>query len=126
MLDMAGSASLVLLFSYLDFRVFFCLLSSRILQNNLLDLYSVIIQAFMIDMIILRKTRNRIRISKKSVHEANNRPATGASHMIGHCLLPRIQNLAHRAQSLEGRLALNPGLNLTLASFSCFQKHFLG
>ena len=60
------------------------------------------------------------------VHEANNRPATGASHMIGHCLLPRIQNLAHRAQLLEGRLALNPGLNLTLASFSCFQKHFLG
>ena len=31
-----------------------------------------------------------------------------------------------RAQLFEGRLALNPGLNLTLVSFSCVQKHFLG
>ena len=30
-----------------------------------------------------------------------------------------------RAQLLEGRLALNPGLNLTQVSFSCVQKHFL-
>ena len=34
--------------------------------------------------------------------------------------------LASRAQLFEGRLALNPGLNLTLVSFSCAQKHFLG
>ena len=31
-----------------------------------------------------------------------------------------------RAQLFEGRLALNPGLNLTRISFSCVQKHFLG
>ena len=30
------------------------------------------------------------------------------------------------AQLFEGRLALNPELNLTLVSFSCVQKHFLG
>ena len=30
------------------------------------------------------------------------------------------------AQLFEGRLALNPGLNLTLVSFSCVQKQFLG
>ena len=30
------------------------------------------------------------------------------------------------AQLFEGRLALNPGLNLTRVSFSCVQKHFLG
>ena len=30
------------------------------------------------------------------------------------------------AQLFEGRLALNPGLNLTWVSFSCVQKHFLG
>ena len=30
-----------------------------------------------------------------------------------------------RAQLFEGRLALNPGLNLTQVSFSCVQKHFL-
>ena len=29
------------------------------------------------------------------------------------------------AQLFEGRLALNPGLNLTQVSFSCVQKHFL-
>ena len=34
--------------------------------------------------------------------------------------------LASRAQLFEGRLALNPGLTLTLVSFSCAQKHFLG
>ena len=48
-----------------------------------------------------------------------------------------IQNKAHGirnpsndlesgAQLFEGRLALNPGLNLTRVSFSCVQKHFLG
>ena len=31
-----------------------------------------------------------------------------------------------RAQLLKGRLALNPGLNLTRVSFSCVEKHFLG
>ena len=31
-----------------------------------------------------------------------------------------------RALLLEGRLALNSGLNLTRVSFSCVQKHFLG
>ena len=30
------------------------------------------------------------------------------------------------AQLFEGRLALNPGLNLTRVSFSCVLKHFLG
>ena len=34
--------------------------------------------------------------------------------------------LASRAQLFEGRLALNPRLILTLVSFSCAQKHFLG
>ena len=29
-----------------------------------------------------------------------------------------------RAQLFEGRLNLNPGLNLTLLSFSCVQKYF--
>ena len=29
------------------------------------------------------------------------------------------------AQLFEGRLALNPGLNLTRVSFSCVHKHFL-
>ena len=37
-----------------------------------------------------------------------------------------VGNLNSRAQLFEGRLALNPGLNLTLVSFSCAQKHFLG
>ena len=31
-----------------------------------------------------------------------------------------------RAQLFEGRLALNPGLNLTQVSLSFAQKHFLG
>ena len=31
-----------------------------------------------------------------------------------------------RAQLFEDRLALNPGLKLSLVPFSCFQKHFLG
>ena len=31
-----------------------------------------------------------------------------------------------RAQLLESRLALNPGLNLTWVSFSGVQKHFVG
>ena len=31
-----------------------------------------------------------------------------------------------RAQLFEGRLALNPGLNLSRVSFSGVQKHFLG
>ena len=31
-----------------------------------------------------------------------------------------------RAQLFEGRLALNPGLNLTRVSFSYVQKHFFG
>ena len=35
-------------------------------------------------------------------------------------------NLTSRAQLFEGRLALNPGLNLTRVSFSFVQKHFLG
>ena len=30
------------------------------------------------------------------------------------------------AQMFEGRLALNPGLNLTRVSLSCVKKHFLG
>ena len=30
------------------------------------------------------------------------------------------------AQLFEGRLMLNPGLNLARVSFSCVQKHFLG
>ena len=30
------------------------------------------------------------------------------------------------AQLFEGRLVLNPGLNLTRVSLSCVQKHFLG
>ena len=34
--------------------------------------------------------------------------------------------LENRAQLLEGRLALNPGLNLIRVSFSCVQKYFLG
>ena len=32
----------------------------------------------------------------------------------------------HQGQLFEGRLALNPRLNLTLVSFSFVQKHFLG
>ena len=36
------------------------------------------------------------------------------------------KNIMTSAQLFEGRLALNPGLNLTLVSFSCVQKHFLG
>ena len=36
-------------------------------------------------------------------------------------------NPQNRAQLFEGRLALNPGLNLTRVSFSFVsQKHFLG
>ena len=35
-------------------------------------------------------------------------------------------SLYNWAQLFEGRLALNPGLNLTLVSFSSVQKHFLG
>ena len=36
------------------------------------------------------------------------------------------RNKLFRAQLLEGRLSLNPGLNSTRVSFSCVQKHFLG
>ena len=35
-------------------------------------------------------------------------------------------SLGYRAQLFEGRLALNPGLNLTRVSLSCVQKPFLG
>ena len=35
-------------------------------------------------------------------------------------------SLYNWAQLFEGRLALNPELNLTLVSFSSVQKHFLG
>ena len=35
-------------------------------------------------------------------------------------------NLIHRTQLFEGRIALNLGLKLTLISFSCAHKHFLG
>ena len=35
-------------------------------------------------------------------------------------------SLSNRAQLLKGRLALNPGLNLTRVSFSFVQKHFHG
>ena len=38
----------------------------------------------------------------------------------------REQNFVTRAQLFEGRLALNPGLNLTRVSFSGVEKHFLG
>ena len=43
-------------------------------------------------------------------------------------LLESSQNadLLFWAQLFEGRLALNPGLNLTRVSFSFVQKHFLG
>ena len=34
--------------------------------------------------------------------------------------------MLNRAQLFEGRLALNPELNLTLISFSCVEKHSLG
>ena len=40
-------------------------------------------------------------------------------------LPPHASNLNTWAQLFKGRLALNPGLNLTLVSFSCVQKHFL-
>ena len=43
-------------------------------------------------------------------------PAPGIKHA----------KLSTRAQLVEGRLALNLGLNLTPVSFSCAQKHFLG
>ena len=44
-------------------------------------------------------------------------------------LTSKIRDAAHlnvRAQLFEGRLALNPGLNLTRVSISFVQKHFLG
>ena len=47
-------------------------------------------------------------------------------------ILAKMANRSQRAgdsiwaQLFEDRLALNPGLNLTLVSFSCVQKHFLG
>ena len=37
----------------------------------------------------------------------------------------RPEKLPTRAQLFEGRLAINPGLNLTWVSFPCIQKHFL-
>ena len=37
-----------------------------------------------------------------------------------------LYKLLFRAQLFEGRLALNPGLNLTVVSLSFSQKHFLG
>ena len=41
-------------------------------------------------------------------------------------LSPLKPYLEYRAQLFEGRLALNPGLNLIRLSFSCVQKYFLG
>ena len=37
-----------------------------------------------------------------------------------------MENLKPRAKLFEGRLVLNPGLNLTWVSFSCVLKHFRG
>ena len=45
----------------------------------------------------------------------------GSSRTFSHVSCTQI-----RAQLFEGRLALNPGLKLTLVPFSCFQKHLLG
>ena len=36
------------------------------------------------------------------------------------------RGLLLRAKLFEGRLALNPGLNLTRVCFSCVEKHVLG
>ena len=46
-------------------------------------------------------------------------PAKGQIHH-------NLRAVISKAQLFEGQLALNPGLNLTLVSLSCVQKHFLG
>ena len=42
------------------------------------------------------------------------------------CAQRTVRGFYSWAQLFEGRLALNPGLNLTRVSFSFVQKHFLG
>ena len=66
-----------------------CLLSSRILQNNLLDLYLVKMRRYKLSWSFFANSEtnwNASRISsfsKKSLRYANNRPGTGTSHIIG-------------------------------------------
>ena len=54
----------------------------------------------------------------------------GLHHQNQHCFPALSQKrgagMAFRAQLFEGRLALNPGLNLIRVFFSCVQKNFLG
>ena len=66
-----------------------CLLSSRILQNNLLDLYLVKMRRYKLSRSFFANSAtnwNASRISsfsKKSLRYGNNRPGTGTSHIIG-------------------------------------------
>ena len=59
-------------------------------------------------------------------------PRSGSCFWLAEAKIPRDPTSAGRrtiqfwAQLFEGRLALNPGLNLTRVSFSFVQKHFLG
>ena len=67
-----------------------------------------------------RKVRLLISVWKE-YFPISKRRNSSVSERIGKA----VKSDASRAQLFEGRLALNPGLNLTWVSFSCVQKHFL-
>ena len=85
--DIAGSAILTVFLP--GFSRLSCLLSSRILQNNLLDLYLVKMRRYKLSRSFFANPAtnwNASRISsfsKKSLRYGNNRPGTGTSHIIG-------------------------------------------
>ena len=60
--------------------------------------------------------------NKKSYHPANFELKRIKTAKV----VPKWPHLASWAQLFEGRLALNPGLNLTRLSFCFVPKHFLG
>ena len=71
------------------FSRLFCLLSSRILQNNLLDLYLVEIRRYKLSFFAKHVTKffpteaPFLADLKKSLRKAQNFPGTGTKHIIG-------------------------------------------
>ena len=83
--DIAGSAILTVFLP--GFSRLSCLLSSRILQNNLLDLYLVKMRRYKLSWSFFAKPATKSlphsSFFKKWLRYSNNRPGTGTSHIIG-------------------------------------------
>ena len=71
------------------FSRLFCLLSSRILQNNLLDLYLVEIRRYKLSFFAKEVTKTPHASAdifskfERSLREAQNSPGAGTRHIIG-------------------------------------------